>query len=106
DALGLAGAAQVVITITDDGAMPADGSAADSVGSQLGIKGMQERAGFYNGSVYAGPGKHRGWVVRAVLEPPEETLTEHDGEQPVDQPSAGADRGPSQLAGPETAEER
>ncbi len=70
-ALGLAGPAQVVLTITDDGVLPAEGTRRESVGSQLGIQGMQERAGFYNGSVYAGPGKHRGWTVRAVLEPPE-----------------------------------
>ena len=43
------------MTVTDDGLPPADGGRAESVGSQSGIKGMQERAAFYNGSVYAGP---------------------------------------------------
>lgn len=83
DALGLAGPAQVIITVTDDGLPPADGGRAQSVGSQSGIKGMQERAAFYNGSVYAGPGKHRGWAVRAVLEPPEPA--------PPARPAAGED---------------
>ncbi|WP_150461635.1 sensor histidine kinase [Nesterenkonia ebinurensis] len=69
-ALGLTGEPQVVISVTDDGVPPAPGSRRESVGSGLGIQGMQERASFYNGSVYAGPGKHRGWMVRAVLEPP------------------------------------
>lgn len=69
-ALGLIGEEQVIITITDDGIPPAPGTRRESIGSQLGIQGMQERASFYNGSVYAGPGKHRGWMVRAVLEPP------------------------------------
>lgn len=69
-ALGLAGEEQVVISITDDGVPPAPGARRESVGSGLGIQGMQERSSFYNGSVYAGPGKHRGWIVRAVLEPP------------------------------------
>lgn len=69
-ALGLIGEEQVIITITDDGIPPAPGTRRESIGSQLGIQGMQERAAFYNGSVYAGPGKHRGWMVRAVLEPP------------------------------------
>lgn len=69
-ALGVRNEAQVIITITDDGVPPAPGTRRESIGSQLGIQGMQERAGFYSGSVYAGPGKHRGWMVRAVLEPP------------------------------------
>lgn len=69
-ALGLAGPAQVVITVTDDGALPESGGRRESIGSGLGIRGMQERASFYHGSVYAGPGTHRGWTVRAVLEPP------------------------------------
>ncbi|NLS10453.1 sensor histidine kinase [Nesterenkonia sp. MY13] len=71
-ALGLSGAAQVIITITDDGVATGSGTRRESVGSGLGIQGMQERASFYNGSVYAGPGKHHGWMVRAVLEPPQE----------------------------------
>lgn len=69
EALGLAGSPKVIISVSDDGALLPSG-AQESVGSGLGIKGMQERAGFYNGSVYAGPGKYRGWNVRAVLEPP------------------------------------
>lgn len=69
-ALGLAGPAQVIITVTDDGAPAADGARRRSMGSGLGISGMQERAAFYHGSVYAGPFKHRGWQVTAVLEPP------------------------------------
>ena len=69
-ALGLTGEPQVIISVTDDGVPPAPGTRRESVGSGLGIQGMQERASFYNGSVYAGPGKHRGWIVRAVLEPP------------------------------------
>ncbi|MGO1522889.1 MAG: sensor histidine kinase [Nesterenkonia sp.] len=116
EALGLAGAAQVLITITDDGLTPADGSPTESVGSQLGIKGMQERAGFYSGSVYAGPTKHRGWAVRAVLEPPESTSvsrsdddaartprarTAHQGSQATGSQTAG-----SQATGPQTAEDR
>lgn len=68
-ALGLAAEATVVITVSDDGLlMPAEQR--KSMGSGLGITGMQERAEFYHGSVYAGPGKHRGWMVRAVLQPP------------------------------------
>ncbi|WP_120004603.1 sensor histidine kinase [Nesterenkonia muleiensis] len=74
-ALGLVGEAQVIISVTDDGVSPAAGTRRESVGSQLGIKGMQERASFYNGSVYAGPGRHRGWMVRAVLEPPHQKGT-------------------------------
>jgi signal transduction histidine kinase len=69
-ALGLTGESQVTITVTDDGTPPVPGTRRESMGSLQGIQGMQERAGFYNGSVYAGPGKHRGWLVRAVLEPP------------------------------------
>lgn len=96
-ALGLAGAAQVIITIADDGLGTGDADGVESVGSQLGIRGMQERAGFYNGSVYAGPGRHRGWMVRAVLEPPE----------PAAVPRSSADE--RRAAGPqqhEAAEER
>ena len=74
-ALGLVGDPQVIISVTDDGVQAAQGSRRESVGTQLGIKGMQERASFYNGSVYAGPGKHRGWIVRAVLEPPHQKGT-------------------------------
>ncbi|WP_258934271.1 histidine kinase [Nesterenkonia pannonica] len=70
EALGLGGPAQVVLSITDDGAVAPAGHHA-SVGSGMGIRGMQERAGFYSGSVWAGPGKYRGWEVRAVLEPPQ-----------------------------------
>ncbi|MDR5711778.1 sensor histidine kinase [Nesterenkonia flava] len=70
EALGLNHSPEVAITVTDDGLATPDGSRRESVGSGLGIQGMQERAGFYNGSIYAGPLKHRGWVVRAVLEPP------------------------------------
>ncbi|GAB3849548.1 sensor histidine kinase [Nesterenkonia populi] len=71
EALGLAGPAQVIISITDDGIVADADGPRSSVGSGLGIRGMQERAGFYNGSVWAGPGKYRGWTVRAVLEPPQ-----------------------------------
>lgn len=84
DALGLAGPAQVTMTVTDDGLPPADGGRAESVGSQSGIKGMQERAAFYNGSVYAGPLKHRGWAVRAVLEPPQPASPARPGADTVD----------------------
>lgn len=69
EALGMSTAGQVVITVNDDG-VPASGGREPSVGSGQGIRGMGERAAFYNGSVYAGPGRHRGWMVRAVLEPP------------------------------------
>ncbi|MDO5492943.1 MAG: histidine kinase [Nesterenkonia sp.] len=70
-ALGMAPAGQVSLTVADDGVL---GEApAASVGSGQGIRGMGERAAFYNGSVYAGPGRRRGWLVHAVLEPPETT---------------------------------
>ena len=98
EALGLAGAAQVIITITDDGIPAADGSATESVGSQLGIKGMQERAGFYNGSVYAGPNKHRGWSVRAVLEPPASTSAARTEGDAAGLPSARTAQQGSQTA--------
>ncbi|WP_255546393.1 histidine kinase [Nesterenkonia sp. E16_10] len=70
-ALGMPATGQVVLTITDDGVHPAHGERRESVGSGQGIHGMEERAGFYNGSVYAGPAPRRGWMVRAVLEPPQ-----------------------------------
>ncbi|GAB3194694.1 sensor histidine kinase [Nesterenkonia suensis] len=70
-ALGITRAGQVVVTVTDDGLPREPGSPMESMGSGQGIRGMNERAAFYHGSVYAGPGRHRGWVVRAVLEPPE-----------------------------------
>ncbi|MBE1525233.1 sensor histidine kinase [Nesterenkonia lutea] len=70
-ALGMPAAGQVVLTITDDGVHPAHGERRESVGSGQGIHGMEERAAFYNGSVYAGPASRRGWMVRAVLEPPQ-----------------------------------
>ncbi|WP_139084423.1 sensor histidine kinase [Nesterenkonia sp. F] len=69
-ALGLCPDGQVVLTIADDGLPPEQGTPRESVGSGQGIRGMGERAGFYRGSVYAGPRAGRGWVVRAVLEPP------------------------------------
>lgn len=69
EALGMSTAGQVVITVTDDG-LPSSEGRTSSMGSGQGIRGMGERAAFYNGSVYAGPGRHRGWMVRAVLEPP------------------------------------
>lgn len=72
-ALGMSPAGQVILTISDDGLSPEQGDHAASVGSGQGVRGMNERAAFYNGSVYAGPGRHRGWVVRAVLEPPPST---------------------------------
>lgn len=90
EALGLAGPAQVIITVTDDGLPPLDGRRAKSVGSQSGVRGMQERAGFYNGSVYAGPAKHRGWAVRAVLEPPEPTSGPRSGANQADSGRASA----------------
>lgn len=74
-ALGMSSAGQVVLTITDDGLSPEVGHRAPSVGSGQGVRGMNERAAFYNGSVYAGPGRHRGWMVRAVLEPPPSSST-------------------------------
>ena len=70
-ALGMPATGQVVLTITDDGVHPTPGERRESVGSGQGIHGMEERAGFYNGSVYAGPAPRRGWMVRAVLEPPQ-----------------------------------
>jgi len=70
-ALGMPAAGQLVLTVTDDGIHPAHGERRESVGSGQGIHGMEERAGFYNGSVYAGPAPRRGWMVRAVLEPPQ-----------------------------------
>ncbi|GAA1113940.1 sensor histidine kinase [Nesterenkonia jeotgali] len=70
-ALGMPSCGQVVLTVTDDGVHPAQGERRESVGSGQGIHGMSERAGFYNGSVYAGPAPRRGWMVRAVLEPPQ-----------------------------------
>lgn len=72
-ALGITRAGQVIITVTDDGLSQAVGSRVESVGSGQGIRGMNERAAFFSGSVYAGPGRHRGWTVRAVLEPPQPT---------------------------------
>lgn len=69
-ALGLCPDGQVVLTVADDGLPPDQGTPRESVGSGQGIRGMGERAGFYRGSVYAGPRAGRGWVVRAVLEPP------------------------------------
>lgn len=69
EALGMSTAGQVVITVSDDGVL-APGGREPSVGSGQGLRGMGERAAFYSGSVYAGPGRHRGWTVRAVLEPP------------------------------------
>ncbi|MGJ9374070.1 sensor histidine kinase [Nesterenkonia sp. CF4.4] len=70
-ALGMPATGQVVLTITDDGVHPTPGERRESVGSGQGIHGMEERAGFYSGSVYAGPAPRRGWMVRAVLEPPQ-----------------------------------
>ncbi|MBE1514989.1 sensor histidine kinase [Nesterenkonia halotolerans] len=70
-ALGMPATGQVVLTITDDGLHPAHGERRESMGSGQGIHGMEERAGFYNGSVYAGPAPRRGWMVRADLEPPQ-----------------------------------
>ena len=71
EALGMRRTGQVVLTISDDGLLPAGGERRESVGSGQGIHGMGERVAFYNGSIYAGPGHQRGWTVRAVLEPPE-----------------------------------
>ncbi|MDR8019714.1 sensor histidine kinase [Nesterenkonia aerolata] len=68
-ALGMAPSGQLMLTIADDGLLGE--TPAPSVGSGQGIRGMGERAAFYNGSVYAGPGARRGWMVHAVLEPPE-----------------------------------
>lgn len=69
-ALGIRTPDQVILSVVDDGVGAATGARPDSMGSGQGIQGMTERAGFYHGSVYAGPGRNRGWVVRAVLEPP------------------------------------
>lgn len=71
EALGIRRTGQVILTVSDDGLLPAGGERRESVGSGQGIHGMGERVAFYNGSIYAGPGHHRGWTVRAVLEPPE-----------------------------------
>ena len=105
-ALGLTGGAQVILTITDDGLAPAGGRHAVSVGSQLGIKGMQERAEVYNGSVYAGAQKHRGWQVRAVLEPPETTSAARTGEARRQQPGSLFASQRANGKDPDPAEER
>ncbi|WP_022872715.1 sensor histidine kinase [Nesterenkonia alba] len=95
EALGLAGPARVIISVADDGVVIPGETQRKSVGSGLGIKGMQERASFYNGSVWAGPGKYRGWTVRAVLEPPEEktSTARAAGTDPEGSGQAGQQRG-------------
>ncbi len=53
---------QVVLTVTDDGDLPANPS-----GQGFGLVGMAERATQLGGTLDAGPGPVKGWLVRARL---------------------------------------
>ena len=59
----------VTIDVLDDGRGTRDGGSESigSLGTGLGIAGMNERAGIYAGIVTAGPGKRGGWAVHADL---------------------------------------
>ena len=62
-------AAGIDVEVTDDG-HASDGSHASDNGQARGgqgITGMRERAVGYGGSIVAGPGPNRGWLVRARL---------------------------------------
>ena len=54
------------VTVRDDG----DPVHASSVNAGYGVVGMTERATLLGGTLEAGPGPARGWVVDAVLPPP------------------------------------
>lgn len=55
-------AREVRLTVTDDGARPAAVRAGG-----YGLVGMTERVGLLGGTLEAGPGPERGWMVRATL---------------------------------------
>ena len=56
------------VEVSDDGHASDDGQAVGrSRGDGQGITGMRERAVAYGGSIVAGPGPGRGWLVRARL---------------------------------------
>jgi signal transduction histidine kinase len=57
-------AEQVRLTVRDDGAGPV---ANPSSSSGFGLIGMRERASLLGGTLRAGPGPDRGWVVQATL---------------------------------------
>lgn len=66
------------IKVTDNGQLI--DAKRDAIGSGQGLRGMGERAAIYDGSVYAGPGPHGGWVVHAILTIPEQA-TDHQTSQ-------------------------
>jgi signal transduction histidine kinase len=57
-------AEQVCLTVRDDGARPTTNP---SSSSGFGLIGMRERASLLGGTLRAGPGPDRGWVVQATL---------------------------------------
>jgi signal transduction histidine kinase len=59
---------RVRLTVSDDGdPVPATKDPATTVPEGYGIVGMTERAQLLGGTLAAGPGRDRGWVVEAVL---------------------------------------
>lgn len=68
-------AAEVRLTVRDDGPRPA---ATPSSPSGFGLIGMRERASLLGGTLRAGPGPDRGWVVQATL-PTRDPATDPSG---------------------------
>jgi signal transduction histidine kinase len=56
-------AERVRLTVRDDGAR----LAATPTSSGFGLIGMRERASLLGGTLLAGPGPDRGWIVEAAL---------------------------------------
>lgn len=56
---------ELTVRVTDDGR----GTLGGSMGTGRGIEGMRERAGIFSGTLEAGPLRHGGWRVEAILYP-------------------------------------
>jgi len=67
----------LAVDICDDGRKrPASGSASMPAGQGHGLTGMRERVALHGGTMFAGPGPHRGWRVHARLPLEQETVQE------------------------------